>query len=58
MTGLKSSDLNKPKATKKPASNSKKTSAQPAAVPKVETPAQNGIATGQVWSGNRPENML
>jgi len=60
MTGLKSSDLNKPKATKKkePTSNNKKTPAQPAVIPKVETHTHNGIAPGQNWSGNQQENVL
>ena len=54
MTGLKSSDLNKPKANKKPA-NPKKTPVKQA----VESHNDhNGTTGGQVWAGNQPEHLL
>jgi hypothetical protein len=61
MTGLKSSDLNKPKVNRKKdtsASNAKKANTQPAAIPQAETQAHNGVqaASGHVWSGNPHDN--
>jgi hypothetical protein len=62
MTGLKSSDLNKPKVNRKKdvsSSNAKKHATQPAVVPQAETQSLNGAQTmsGHVWSGNPNDNI-
>lgn len=62
MTGLKSSDLNKPKVNRKKdasASNAKKLAAQQAVLPQADTQTLNGAQamSGHVWSGNPNDNI-